>query len=142
VDLTSPALPGKTLTGRVESLDRVVDPATRTLRARVRVADGADRLRPEMYLEAVIHVSLGKRLAMPKEAVIDTGLRRIVYVKTEPGHYSPREVTLGREGEDAYEVLDGVNAGDEVVASAQFLIDSESRLKAVVAPAAGGHAHD
>ena len=142
VDLTSPALPGETLRGRVESLDRVVDPATRTLRARVRVAAGAERLRPEMFLEAVLHVSLGKRRVLPKEAVIDTGLRRLVYVKTAPGHYRPREVTLGREGEDAFEVLAGVADGDEVVASAQFLIDSESRLKAVVGPATGGHAHD
>lgn len=142
VDLTSPALPGETLRGRVESLDRVVDPATRTLRARARVAEGASRLRPEMYLEAVIHVPLGRRRAAPKEAVIDTGLRRIVYVKTAPGHYAPREVTLGREAEDAFEVLAGLDDGDEVAASAQFLIDSESRLKAVVGSAAGGHAHD
>lgn len=142
VDLTSPALPGKTLKGRVESLDRIVDPATRTLRARVRVLDGAERLRPEMFLEAAIHVSLGARRALTKEAVIDTGLRRLVYVKTGPGHYAPREVTLGREAEDAFEVLAGLEDGEEVVASAQFLIDSESRLKAVVGAAAGGHAHD
>lgn len=142
VDLTSPALPGKTLRGRVESLDRVVDPATRTLRARARVAEGAEQLRPEMYLEAVIHVPLGRRRAVPKEAVIDTGLRRIVYVKTAPGHYAPREVTLGREAEDVFEVLAGLDDAEEVVASAQFLIDSESRLKAVVGSSAGGHGHD
>jgi Cu(I)/Ag(I) efflux system membrane fusion protein len=66
----------------------------------------------------------------------------LVYVKTQPGHYAPREVTLGREGEDAFEVLAGVDEGDDVVASAQFLIDSESRLKAVVGQASGGHGHD
>ncbi|MBL0059451.1 MAG: efflux RND transporter periplasmic adaptor subunit [Elusimicrobia bacterium] len=139
VDFTSPALSNQEVMGRVESLDRVVDPATRTIRARVRVTAGAEELRPEMYLEAVIHVGLGKRLALPKEALIDTGTRRLVYVKTEPGHYVPKTVTVGREAEEDFEVLSGLSEGDEVVASGQFLIDSESRLKAVVSGA--DHVH-
>lgn len=131
-ELTSPAFPGRVLNGRVEAVDRVVDPATRTLRARVLVSDGESLLRPEMFLEAMVHVGLGRRLVAPKEALIDTGIRRLVYVKTAPGHYAPREVTPGREGENDVEVLTGLEAGEIVAASGNFLLDSESRLKSVV----------
>jgi Cu(I)/Ag(I) efflux system membrane fusion protein len=131
-ELTSPAFPGRVLNGRVEAVDRVVDPATRTLRARVLVSDGESLLRPEMFLEAVVHVGLGRRLVAPKEALIDTGIRRLVYVKTAPGHYAPREITTGREGENDVEVLTGLEAGETVAASGNFLLDSESRLKSVV----------
>lgn len=131
-ELTSPAFPGRVLNGRVEAVDRVVDPATRTLRARVLVSDGESLLRPEMFLEAVVHVGLGRRLVAPKEALIDTGLRRLVYVRTAPGHYAPREITTGREGENDVEVLTGLEVGETVAASGNFLLDSESRLKSVV----------
>ena len=118
--------------GGVESLERVVDPVPRARRARVRVRKDAAVSRREMFMEAVIHVGLGKRLSVPKEAVIDTGTRHIVYVNTAPGHYAPRAVTLGREAEADVEVLAGLDAGERVAVSAQFLIDSESRLKAVL----------
>jgi Cu(I)/Ag(I) efflux system membrane fusion protein len=85
-----------------------------------------------MYLEAAIRVPLGEVLAVPKEAVIDSGLRRLVYVQTQKGHYAPQEVSLGRETDDDFEVLDGLMEDDVVAASGQFLIDSESRLRAIV----------
>jgi Cu(I)/Ag(I) efflux system membrane fusion protein len=120
------------LRGVVQAVDRAVDPMTRTLRVRVSVPQQGASLPLESYWEAAIHVPLGTRLAVPKEAVIDTGGRQLVYVKTQPGHYAPRVVELGVETDDYYEVVKGLVSGDEVAVSGQFLIDSESRLKAVV----------
>ena len=98
-------------------------------------------LKPEMYADAIIHVDLGQRLAIPAEALIDTGTRQLVFVMTGEGKYEPREVRIGHEAEGAYEVLSGVKEGEEVVASANFLIDSESKLKAAISQAGSGHQH-
>lgn len=129
VELTSPSLSAP-LEGTVESVDRIIDAESRTLRVRVSVPRGVRWGR--MYLEAAIRVPLGDVLAVPKEAVIDTGVRRLVYVQTQKGHYAPQDVSLGRETDDDFEVLDGLMEDDVVAASGQFLIDSESRLRAVV----------
>lgn len=136
VELTSPSLAAP-LEGTVDSVDRIIDPESRTLRVRVSVSGNVPWAR--MYLEAAIRVPLGDVLAVPKEAVIDTGLRRLVYVQTQKGHYAPREVSLGRETDDDYEVLDGLMEDDVVAASGQFLIDSESRLRAIVTETSHGH---
>ncbi len=129
-EITSSSLAGRTLTGRVAAVDRIVDAETRTLKARIEVPNTENLLRPEMFVEALIHVDLGTRLAVPEEAVIRTGERDIVFVRSAPGRHEPREIRIGREAEDFYEVLSGVSDGEEVVTSANFLIDSESRLKA------------
>jgi Cu(I)/Ag(I) efflux system membrane fusion protein len=78
-------------------------------------------------------------LTVPDSAVIDTGTRRIVFVQVREGRFEPREVTIGARGENHVEVLKGVKAGEQVVVAANFLIDAESNLKAVMAPAAIGH---
>lgn len=136
VDLTSSAL-SSLMEGTVESVDRIVDMDSRTVRVRVLVSGALPWSR--MYLEAAIRVPLGDLLAVPKEAVIDTGIRRLVYVKTQEGHYAPRDVTLGRETDDDFEVIDGLMEDDVVAASGQFLIDSEARLRAIVTEAGHGH---
>lgn len=136
VELTSPSLSAP-LEGTVDSVDRIIDAESRTLRVRVSVP--GDVRWGRMYLEAAIRVPLGDVLAVPKEAVIDTGLRRLVYVQTQKGHYAPREVSLGRETDEDYEVLDGLMEDDVVAASGQFLIDSESRLRAIVTETTHGH---
>jgi Cu(I)/Ag(I) efflux system membrane fusion protein len=81
-----------------------------------------------------IPVLLGRRLAVPQEAVMDTGTRKIAFVKTGPGRFEPRVVTVGQEAEDVVEVLGGLAEGEEVVTSANFLIDSESKLRGGVEP--------
>jgi Cu(I)/Ag(I) efflux system membrane fusion protein len=131
VELTSPAMPGKTFKGTVKGIDPIVSSETRTVRARIRVADPAGELKPGVYLSAVIQTSLGKVLSLPESAVMDTGTRQLVYVQTAPGSYEPRPVRLGRQAEGYYEVLGGLNPGDKVASSANFLIDSESRIQAV-----------
>ena len=128
--LTSPALPGETYDGTVRAVDSILDAETRTLRARIAVKDAEGRLKPGTYLSAVIKVSLGEKLAVPEAAVVDTGTRALAYVQTKPGSYEPREVKLGRKAEGYYEVLGGLAEGENVVASANFLIDSESRIQA------------
>jgi Cu(I)/Ag(I) efflux system membrane fusion protein len=92
-------------------------------------------LKLEMVVDAAIRADAGRGLALPAGAVIDTGVRKIVFVDLGEGRIEPREVTLGREADGYDEVLSGVREGEKVVTAANFLIDSESKLHAV-APAA------
>jgi membrane fusion protein, copper/silver efflux system len=127
------------------SVDPILDPATRTARVRALLSVPQAELRPETFVTARIHVPLGRVLAVPKDAVMDTGEHRIVFVVGGEGRFTPHAVTLGREADDAWEVLGGLEAGDEVVTSANFLIDSESRFRAALAAfgeaPAPGHVH-
>ncbi len=132
VDLTSSALPGKVYPATIRSVDTVINSETRTLRARADALNADGGLRPEMYLNAVVHVPTGKALAVPETAVIDTGTRQLVYVEKAPGEFEPRAVVVGKKAEGFYEVVSGIKAGERVVTSANFLIDSESKLKGAV----------
>lgn len=136
----SPAFPGRTFHGKVVAVDTILDPQTRTLKVRGEVPTQGGLLKPEMYVDVEIKVNLGTNLAVPHEAVLNTGERQIVFVKTRPGFYEPREVTIGHESQKYVEVLSGLRGGEEVVTSANFLIDSESRLNAALSGAAG-HVH-
>jgi Cu(I)/Ag(I) efflux system membrane fusion protein len=144
VTVTAPSAPGRAYSGRVASVDPLFDAATRTARVRVLVTAPEADLLPEAFVTARIHVHLGRRLAVPKEAILFAGEQQVAFVVHGEGTFEPRPVTLGREAEDAYEVLAGLEAGDEVVTSANFLIDSESRFRAALetfgAPPAG-HVH-
>ena len=130
VDLTSPAVPGTTFMGTVKGVDPIVNAETRTVRVRVAVPNTDGQLRPGIYLDAVVHANLGQALTIPDSAVLDTGVRQLVYVQIEPGTYQPRPVRIGRQGEGIVEVLEGLKAGEKVVSSANFLIDSESKIQA------------
>jgi len=130
VDLTSPAFPGQTLHGHVRAIDSILNAETRTLRARIEVPNPRGELKPDLYLTAMIHASLGESLAVPETAVMDTGDRQLVYVRQGEGHYEPHDVRLGRQAGGYYEVISGLKEGDQVVASANFFIDSESKIRA------------
>ena len=132
VEAASKALPGETFSGEIGSIDSTVNPKTRTVRVRVRLSDPKGLLRPDTYLNARIHADLGMRVSIPDTAVIDTGVRQVVFVDAGEGHLEPREVRLGVRAENRVEVLEGLEEDDAVVTSGNFLIDSESRLKAVV----------
>ena len=84
-----------------------------------------------MYTSVEMKINLGSKLAIPDDAVIDTGTRQIVYVDRGEGYFEPREVMLGLRAEGYREVLKGLKAGEKVAASAAFLIDSEAQLKGV-----------
>ncbi len=129
VDIEALAYPGEKFTGKVVSISPVLNPDTRTNQVRVEVPNPESKLKPEMFVNALIKESLGAKLAVPETAVLDTGLRKIVYLSQENNVLESREVTLGQKTENYYEVLSGLKEGDVVVTSGNFLVDSESRLK-------------
>ncbi|MDD5653539.1 MAG: efflux RND transporter periplasmic adaptor subunit [Candidatus Omnitrophica bacterium] len=129
VEIEADAYPGQVFKGKVISINPVLDPATRTNKVRVEIENPENKLKPEMFVNAQIKVELGEKLALPESAVLDTGIRKIVYL-SEPGDIlEAREVTLGPKAEGYYEVISGVKEGDIVVTSGNFLVDSESKLK-------------
>ncbi|MFA5794304.1 MAG: efflux RND transporter periplasmic adaptor subunit [Candidatus Brocadiia bacterium] len=140
ITASSIALPGKTYSGPIKAIDSILDKQTRTLRVRAEVSNPEGLLKPEMYLDVIINAGLGNKLAVPQEAVLNTGTRQLVFVKTGPGIYEPREIKTGQTAEGYYEVLAGLAEMEEVVTAANFFIDSESKLKAAL-PAAGQQEH-
>ena len=130
--ISAPSQPGREFTANVAAIDPILDPTTRTVRVRGRVATPQKDLRPESFVQVTIHVPLGEKLAVPKEAVVDTGEHQFVFVVYGDGRFEPRAVRLGRLAQGYYEVLDGLRDGEDVVTSANFLIDSESRFRAAL----------
>jgi Cu(I)/Ag(I) efflux system membrane fusion protein len=131
VEARAPALPGIVFKGRVSTLLPEVNAATRTLKARVELANPGNRLVPGMF--ATINFTPATRreaLLVPAEAVIQTGKRSVVIVAQEDGKFAPVDVETGIETEGRTEIRKGLEAGQKVVVSGQFLIDSESSLKA------------
>lgn len=135
------AYPDVVFTGRIKAIDSVIDPKTRSARARAEIANIDGILKPDMYLNAWIKVDLGERLTVPESAVMDSGTRRLVFVAEGDGFFEPREVSLGAKSENYYHVKSGLVEGEKVVTSGNFLIDSESKLKASLSALAGGHQH-
>ncbi|MFA6129878.1 MAG: efflux RND transporter periplasmic adaptor subunit [Candidatus Omnitrophota bacterium] len=129
VDIEAVAYPGEKFTGKVVSISPVLDPNTRTNQVRVEVPNPDNKLKPEMFVNALIKEGLGSKLAVPETAVLDTGLRKIVYLSEENSVLESREVMLGQKAGNYYEVLSGLKEGDVVVTSGNFLVDSESKLK-------------
>lgn len=114
--------------------------STRTLRVRLSVHNPDGALKPGMYATVTLESPISDVLTIPGDAVIDTGERRVVFVQIGDGRYQPRAVTLGRRAEGRWEVLEGLADGERVVVSAQFLLDSESRLRAIGGTSThGGH---
>jgi Cu(I)/Ag(I) efflux system membrane fusion protein len=123
------AYPGERLTGRVSFVYPTVDPASRTGRVRLTAANPGLKLRPGMYATMFFDAPIGREvLAVPREAVVITGERNLVFVRGPDGMLAPREVVLGRRSDERVEILSGLAAGETIVASANFLVDAESRL--------------
>ncbi len=130
-DISVVSAQGKIYQGTILSLDTYVDKDTRTLRARAEIKNIDGNLRPEMLITAAIKCELGEKLAVPTDAVLDTGLKQTVFVRTSPGVYEPRQVKAGLKGEGYVEITSGIKEGDEVAVSANFLLDSESKLRGI-----------
>lgn len=137
VRVTSPALPGRSFRGELVTVDNVGATSDRGARVRALVATPGGGLRAQSFVRLVVEVPLGRRLAVPDDAVIDTGMRQLVFVYDGAGRFEPRDVVLGSEGEGHREILSGLSPGERVVTAANFLIDSESRFRAALA--AYGH---
>jgi len=148
--VTTTAYPNETFEGRITFVYPTMTAQTRSVPVRVELANPGLRLKPAMF--AQVEVTVGGKapvLTVPDSAVIDTGARRMVLVQVQEGRFEPREVELGARGEDFVEVVKGVRDGEQVVVAANFLIDAESNLKAVIsgmaappaAPAAAAVGH-
>ena len=134
VQARSPALPGATFDGQVQALLPEVNPGTRTLKARVELANPGRRLVPGMFVQMqFIDTRAEKSLLIPTEAVIQTGKRTLVMLAEDDGRFRPVEVELGIEAGGQTEIKRGLQAGQRVVVSSQFLIDSEASLRGVEA---------
>ncbi len=132
VKIEATAFAGEYFDGEVIAITPVLDAATRSAQVRVEINDPTHKLKPEMYINATILVDLGEKLALPESAVLDTGVRKIVYIAKDGDILEAREVTLGQKTQDYFEVLDGLKEGDIVVTSGNFLVDSESKLQGVL----------
>lgn len=129
VTLDANAFPGETFQGRVVAITPVLSSQTRSLRVRVEVTDSEHKLKPEMFVNAKLNIDLGEKLAVPETAVLDTGIRKIVYLVKAGDMLEARLVNLGQKAQGYYEVLGGLKEGDVVVTNGNFLVDSESKLK-------------
>jgi Cu(I)/Ag(I) efflux system membrane fusion protein len=131
-EITLPYLPGRSWTGNVSFVAPTVDPATRTVKVRLEVDNTGSDLKPDMYADVVLRPTLGTGLIVPESAVIQTGDRSIVFVDIGGGRFEPREVQLGPKVEGGVQVIAGLEDAESVVVSANFLLDSESSLKAAL----------
>jgi Cu(I)/Ag(I) efflux system membrane fusion protein len=136
-----PYQPGKTLRGRVTFINPTLDEKTRTVKARLELPNPGEMLKPEMYVDVILGGTMGRGIAVPESAVISTGERTIVFVAIGDGVFEPREVVTGLKVRGFYEIKKGVAAGERVVTEANFLLDSESKLKASISSASGEHKH-
>jgi Cu(I)/Ag(I) efflux system membrane fusion protein len=140
--LTIDAHPGRSFTGLVTFISPVLEETTRTAKVRFEFPNGDGALKPSMFATVELKVDLGTGLAVPSDALVDTGERKIVFVAHEGGHFEPRAIKLGVALDGAYQVLEGLQAGDAIASQGQFLLDSESRIRGAAkgaAPAHGGH---
>ena len=131
----------KPLTGKITYIYPTIDPTTRTVKVRLEVNNSGFKLKPDMYVNAVILSDLGKQIVVPTRAVIDSGERKIVFVKSGKGEFTPQEVELGPEVNDERVIYSGINEGDEVVTDGNFLLDSESNLETALQQMKPGRGH-
>src|SRR3546814_6104098 len=121
---------GRVAGGEFTFLKPVIYAITRTVDVHIALPNPDGGLRPGLYGTVLLEEpGAGPVLTVPRSAVLDSGTRQVVLVESGPGRFAPREVTLGRRGGDRIEVLDGVAEGEQVVVSANFLIDAESNLR-------------
>jgi RND family efflux transporter MFP subunit len=132
VTLTVNTFPGRTFSGRVNFIYPQVDMDTRTAKVRVVFSNSALQLKLGMFVNVALKVPMGRKLVIPATGVLQTGAREIAFVERGDGYIEPREVQLGSRVGDDFVVLKGLKAGELIVTSANFLIDSESQLQAAL----------
>lgn len=133
-EMTLSYIPGKVFKGSVAYVYPFLDSKTRTIKVRLEFDNYDEKLKPGMYANILIKTAKReKTVVVPRESVIHSGEREIVFVKVGKGKYEPREITLGAQGEGGYyEVISGLKGGEQVVTSGQFMLDSESSLREAV----------
>jgi Cu(I)/Ag(I) efflux system membrane fusion protein len=131
--LTLKAFPLQPFDGTVAFIDPLLDPRTRTVKVRMSFANPRGDLRPEMFGEVVLQGEAREALRIPADAVIHTGTRSVVFVALAEGRFQPHEIEIGETDGQNVEVVSGLTVGERVVTRANFLVDSESRLRASLA---------
>lgn len=141
-----PYIPGRRLRAKISNILPQIDPQTRTLKVRLEVENPEFLLKPDLFVNVEIGVGVPARVSVPSEALIDTGTRQIVYLDLGEGRFMARDVEAGERFDGQVEILKGLAAGERIVVSGAFLVDSESRMKApstaVASPHEKGHQHD
>jgi Cu(I)/Ag(I) efflux system membrane fusion protein len=135
--LTLPAYPNRAFSGKVAFIDPTLDPKSRTAKVHLHFANPKRELKPEMFGEAVLEGESRQGLRVPGDAVIRAGTRDVVFVAKPDGRFEPRAVELGSKDGDFIEVKSGLGEGEQVVTRANFLVDSESQLRAALSNLGG-----
>jgi RND family efflux transporter MFP subunit len=131
-NLTVNTYAGRTFTGRVDFIYPQVDMDTRTAKVRVVFSNAGLQLKPGMFVNVSLKVPMGSQLVIPASGVLQSGTREVAFVERSDGYIEPREVQVGSRVGDNFIVLKGLKAGEQIVTSANFLIDSESQLQAAL----------
>lgn len=131
------AIPGRTFTARIDYIQPQVDPMTRTLKIRLDMDNPGLLLKPDMYADVEFRLNIPVQLTVPADAVLDAGERKTVFVDRGNGFFEPRQVTTGDRAGNRIQILSGLTGGERVVTSGNFLIDSESQMKAAAAGMGG-----
>ncbi len=131
-EVTLSYLPQKTFTAVIRFIYPTIDSQTRAAKVRFEIDNTNQQLKPGMYVNLAIKIPLGEKLVVPKNAVLLTGERAVIFINHGNGKIEWREVTMGVRTEDNIEITKGVHEGEQVITSANFLIDSESQLKAAM----------
>lgn len=129
--------PGVVLRGKVAYVLPFLTPESRTLKVRFEFANPKLTLKPQMFADVALDVDAAQGVVVPDSALIDTGVRKIAFVEVSQGTFEPREVKVGVRGEGRAQIVSGIRAGEKVVVKANFLLDSESRLRAALTKMSG-----
>lgn len=141
VEVQLPYESNKSFKAKISFISPEIQIESRTAKARIEVENASANLKPNMYANVVIKKELGEALVIPEDALIDTGLRKIVFVKTDGSMFEPRTLQIGPRIDGQFAVLSGLKEGEEIVTSSHFLIDSESKLKAAIEKGSSAPAH-
>jgi len=132
IDISAKSYPGEKFEGTISLINPFLDEAKRTAKVRIDIPNPDFKLRPSMYVNAELGMEMGEGLTIPVSAVMPTGTRNVVFINKGEGKLEARIVQLGSKYGDAYEVKDGLREGEQVIASANFLIDAESKVQQAV----------
>ena len=128
---------GQSFAAKASEVPSVFDPATRTLKARFEMENPAQKLRPDMFVDVEMPLNLPSAITVPSDAVVDSGLRKTVYVAGGGGRFEPRVVETGWRFGDQVEIMKGLSEGEEIVVAGNFMLDSESRMRMPAAQGGG-----
>lgn len=124
--------PGRTYRGKVTYIYPTLDPKTRTIKVRLEFPNPGYELKPDMYADVQLNVNYGTQTLVPSEAILNSGTRQVVFIAKGDGYFEPRDIKIGDQFDRQTVVLAGLKPGEKIVASGNFLIDSESRLGAAM----------